>query len=80
MEVAMDDIILNNNWNASDFTSWLRKVDVHMVSTFGLAHDDLPDALWRDKYDDGLSPIEAIESTIEDEWADMPEMGDLWHG
>ena len=65
---------------AADFTQWIKNVDKHMVATFGLHHDDLPDALWHDKYEDGLSPIEAIESTIDDEWADMPEMGDVWYG
>ena len=62
------------------FDTWIKNVDALMIDHFGLAHDDLPDALWRDKYDDGLSPIEAIESTIDDEWADMPEMGDIWYG
>lgn len=62
------------------FESWLREVDQHMVNIFGLAHDDLPDALWRDRFDDGMMPAEAIESTIDNEWADMPEMGAVWWG
>ena len=60
----------------ADFTTWLRHVDRHMIDTFGLAHDDLPDALWRDKFDDGLSPIEAIDSCVDDEWAEMHEVGE----
>ena len=25
-------------------------------------------------------PVDAIESTVEDEWADLPEMADVWFG
>ena len=52
------------------FESWLREVDQHMVNIFGLAHDDLPDALWRDRFDDGLMPAEAIDAAVYDEWSD----------
>ena len=76
----MVDITTNDVYNANDFTAWLRQVDVHMISTFGLAHDDLPDALWRDRFDDGLSPLDAIDAAVEDEWSDYPEMEDLWYG
>ena len=76
----MDDITTNDVYNANDFTAWLGQVDVNMISTFGLAHDDLPDALWRDRFDDGLSPLDAIDAAVEDEWSDYPEMGDLWYG
>ena len=27
-----------------------------------------------------MSPVDAIESTVEDEWADLPEMADVWFG
>lgn len=60
------------------YKQWTNKVDQVMISVFGLGHSDLPDALWRDKFEDGLSPVEAIESTVDDEWADLPEMADVW--
>ena len=71
MEVAME---------MYTFNSWLREVDQHMVNIFGLGHDNLPDALWRDRFDDGLMPLEAIDAAVFDEWSDFPEMEDLWHG
>jgi hypothetical protein len=42
-----------------------------------MAHDDLADALWRDYFEDHLSPLEAIESAVDDAWWDTPEMADL---
>ena len=62
------------------YKNWISNVDRVMVSAFGLAHDDLPDALWRDRFDDGMQPEEAITAAVDDEWADMPEMGDIWYG
>ena len=62
------------------YKHWITKVDQVMISVFGLSHSALPDALWRDKFDDEMSPVDAIESTVEDEWADLPEMADVWFG
>lgn len=62
-----------------NYDEWMKEVDKIMISVFGLAHDDLPDVLWRDKFEDGLSPHDAIDCTMEDEWADEP-MADIWFG
>ena len=58
------------------YKHWISKVDQVMISVFGLAFDDLPDALWRDKFDDDMSTVDAIESTVEDEL--ICEMADVW--
>ena len=63
-----------------NYDEWMKEVDKIMILVFGLAHDDLPDALWRDRFDDGLSPLDAIDAAVEDEWSDYPEMEDLWYG
>ena len=39
----------------------------------------LPDECVRDKFEDGLSPHDAIDCTMEDEWADEL-MADIWFG
>jgi hypothetical protein len=64
----------------TDYTAWMRQVDKHMIAAFGLSSGDLPDALWRDKFDDGLDPLDAIDATVEDEWADVPGMAEVWYG
>ena len=63
----------------TDYTAWMRQVDKHMITAFGLSSGDLPDALWRDKFDDGLDPLDAIDATVEDEWADVPGMAEVWY-
>lgn len=43
-----------------EFKDWLMRVDLHAERALGLSIMDLPDALWRDWYDDGLSPRDAL--------------------
>jgi len=42
------------------FALWLRQIDIHVGKRLGLSVFDLPDVCWRDYFDDGLSPIEAL--------------------
>jgi hypothetical protein len=37
------------------FEEWMAKVDAVLGRLVGVSHDDLPDQLWRDWYDDGLA-------------------------
>lgn len=67
------------------FAEWLNTVDQMVVQTAGLSMFDFPDALWRDHFDDGLSPRDAIETVAENDggawaqvWAFME--GDEAHG
>lgn len=40
---------------------------------------DLPDAPWRDYYDDGMSPESACECAVLDYWIDeIPSYEDVW--
>ena len=57
------------------FGEWMNKVNRIVVSAIGVGVNDLPDATWRDYYDDELSPQEAIEATADDGYAfeDVPE-------
>ena len=41
-----------------------------MSRKLGVGVEDLPDAPWRDYYDDELTPSEAIECPKEDAWDD----------
>jgi|TARA_X000000950_G_scaffold288701_1_gene406846 hypothetical protein len=61
----------------NSYVEWIKEVDTHLVMVCGMAHDDLADALWRDYFEDHLSPLEAIESAVDDAWWDTPEMADL---
>lgn len=50
------------------FEQFIKKCDAIVASHIGLGIDDLPDACWRDYYDDGLSPADAIEVADLDYW------------
>ena len=48
------------------FSAWIAAVDHLIQSEVGTTHEDIPDACWRDWFDDGLTPKEAWESYKED--------------
>ena len=52
------------------FDTWYKECDGIVSRRLGLGIDDLPDATWRDYYDDGMSPRDAIECAKEDAWGD----------
>lgn len=52
------------------FEQWYKACDGIVSRKLGVGVDDLPDACWRDYYDDGMSPSEAIECAAEDAWDD----------
>ena len=61
------------------FQTWLRKCDAVISGKVGLGLNDLPDANWRDYFEDGLSPKDAADCAYDDQWCDeMPS--DLWYG
>jgi len=60
------------------FEIWLKQVDKILYNNFGFAHDDLPDAMWADYHEDGLSPIEAIDCAVDDAWYDVEGLEELW--
>ena len=46
------------------FEVWIKEVDAHIVKKVGLYHDDLPDCLYHDWYEDGVSPSSAASRAI----------------
>jgi len=49
-----------------NFKVWRRQVSAILIDAVGLSVGDLPDGMWRDYFDDELSPMEAIEVYCED--------------
>ena len=61
------------------FKEWLNDCDILVSNKIGLGIDCLPDANWRDMYDDGIEPSLAIHDAYNDYWSDeLPE--ELWYG
>ena len=52
------------------FNSFYRQCNQIIGNKIGVGLDDLPDARWRDYFDEGMSPHEAIECAYEDFWSD----------
>lgn len=63
-----------------DFKEWKKVVDTILVSNIGTSSDDLPDARWRDYYDDELNPQQAIDCAFEDAWYGEPLMHEIFYG
>lgn len=61
-----------------DFKTWKAECNKIVVRNIGMTIDDLPDALWRDYYEDSLQPQAAIDCAIEDAWYDDTIIGDLF--
>lgn len=56
------------------FEAWMKRVDDKLSDKIGMYHDGLPDAQWRDWYEDELTPDDAIEEFAEvlrDEFGDL---------
>lgn len=62
-----------------EFSQWLVEVDKICVAHFGLGHMDLPDALWRDMFEEGMSPHNGVDVAVYDAWYDMPGIEELWN-
>jgi|DEB0MinimDraft_6_1074348.scaffolds.fasta_scaffold145146_3 hypothetical protein len=62
----------------TDYNTWMKEVNKHLVRICGFTSDDLPDALWADYHDSELSPLEAIDSAIWDAWDDQDGMVELY--
>ena len=50
------------------FDQWYKRCDMIVASVCGLGVDDLPDANWRDYYEDGMTPRDAVECADLDYW------------
>lgn len=52
------------------FWEWYKTCDQIVSRKLGVGVEDLPDAPWRDYYEDDLTPHQAIECAKEDAWDD----------
>ena len=60
-----------------NFDKWLRECDKIVSNKLGIGLHDLPDATWRDYFEDGLAPRDATDCAYEDQWCDeIPS--ELW--
>ena len=52
-----------------EFDDWMSAVDNYLSESLcGLTSDDLPDACYYDMWEDGMTPKEAANSVIADEF------------
>lgn len=59
------------------FEKWMRTVDQILVKKCGLPSDDLPDMLWAQWWEDGLTPRNAVEACLEEcSFTDDAEVSD----
>lgn len=52
------------------FEHWRAQCDLLVTHRYMVGIDDMPDACWRDWYEDGLRPVEAVDTAAEDVWHD----------
>jgi hypothetical protein len=61
------------------FQEFMTACDGVVSAKIGLGVYDLPDAAWRDYYEDEMSPEGACECAVVDYWIDeMPSLEDVW--
>ena len=54
------------------YTEWLAQIDAILTDAIGLTTSDLPDAPYRDRYDDECTPADTATEFAYD-WYDMPD-------
>ena len=54
------------NSKESTYKGFMRGVNQVLERILGVSSYDLPDATWRDYYEDELNPVDAVETAIED--------------
>ena len=62
------------------FKAFMRACNAILVSKIGMSADCLTDWNWRDAYDDGQTPEEAVESFAEDMAMEDPLFADVFYG
>ena len=50
------------------FEEWMQRVDSIMVEHLGLGYLDIADQNYRDMFDDGFTPLEAVQEAVENEF------------
>ena len=52
-----------------NFKQWMKQVDTLLERGIGLSSMDISDKCWRDMFDDGITPKEAVSDIIADPWS-----------
>jgi hypothetical protein len=47
------------------FDSWTERIDYLLMQKIGLYSSDLPDQEYMDMYEDGLTPVQAVNEILE---------------
>lgn len=50
-----------------DFDKYIKECDRICIARIGVGIHDMPDLMWSDFHEDGLSPMQAIDCAL-DEW------------
>ena len=53
------------------YDRWMKRVDTICWSRLGMSYQDMPDWNWRDAFEDGATPSEAVRDFMEDEGYDF---------
>ena len=51
--------------NGMSFEKWMKAVDELLIKKCGLPSEDLPDCMWAQWYEDGITPRDAVESCLD---------------
>jgi len=65
---------LDNKIADMDYKNWMRCVDALCRTKIGLSIHDLPDMPFRDWFDDGYTPKDAVREALEAEAPDLAEL------
>lgn len=57
----------------NEFQDWMAEVDSIIQSLVGFTSRDLPDAPWRDYFEDEMPAREAVLTANDDGWLEIPE-------
>lgn len=47
-----------------EFNVWMQRVDAILNDLIGLCHRDIADKCWRDQYEDGATPNDAVGELV----------------
>lgn len=64
--MANNPSFLDPKMTPPTFEEWLKQVNAILLREFGLSSEDLPDQLYADMYEDGLTAQECVEAVREE--------------
>tara|TARA_R100001594_G_scaffold46669_3_gene79750 strand:+ start:15398 stop:15676 length:279 start_codon:yes stop_codon:yes gene_type:complete len=71
-------VVVSESDKDTAYKNWLADCDKQISAKIGVGHLDLPDVFFRDYFDDGMTPAEAIDTAYTDHWyGEIPD--ELWN-